>query len=86
MSASRLNEPSAIRVRLDAARLPTSVWSARSGRWVDVEHVLDVWQIDDRWWTDDPVRRCYFSCQTRQGSCITIFYDVDADGWYAHPY
>lgn len=83
--AVRLNAPVAVAVRVDAqTRLPTRVRTPRSKRWLRVEHVLDAWQIDDRWWTEEPVRRSYFACQTDTGSVLTIYFDVTEGGWYGH--
>lgn len=81
--ARRLNRPVPVQVEVDAARQPRRVL-ARGRRWLDVEQVLEAWQIDDRWWTDEPVRRCYFSLQTSNGSVVTVYYDVAAKAWHEH--
>lgn len=81
MSVRRLNEPVPARVRLDSASQPAHVaWGDRPGH--VVEGVLETWQVDDRWWTDVPIRRLYFSCQLANGAVVTALYDLQAGGWY----
>ena len=83
----RLNEPVKVPVRADAGvdggLRPAQVFNRRVRRWMRVEHVIDTWHVDDRWWTDDPVRRAYFACHTEDGSSLTVFYDAGSEGWYA---
>ena len=81
MSVRRLNEPVVARVRLDDNRQPVAV--AYGGRsWHRVESVLETWQVDDRWWTDAPIQRLYFTCQLDNGGAVTALYDVRAEAWY----
>jgi hypothetical protein len=80
---TRLNVPEPIAVVAGDDGRPSRVTPVGRRRAVAVEQVLDEWQIDDRWWTDTPIRRRYFSCQTANGAIVTVFCD-DAGGWFAH--
>jgi len=86
MSVRRLNEPVATPVRSDqtaAGVRPSQVFHRRTRRWLRVEHVVDSWVVDDRWWTDEPIRRAYFACQTQDGSVSTLFCDLCDGSWHA---
>jgi CO dehydrogenase/acetyl-CoA synthase delta subunit len=73
----RLNEPRRARVRADARGKPLSV----EGR--AVEAVRESWLIEDRWWTDRPLRRRYWEVVTEDGRDLVVFRDLDARAWYA---
>jgi hypothetical protein len=87
MAVRRLNEPVPTPVRaeqvVDGGLRPVQVFNPRARRWLRVEHVLDSWHVDDRWWTTDPVRRAYFACQTEDGGAITLYWDAQEQAWYA---
>ena len=73
----RLNEPRRARVRADARGKPLGV----DGR--GVEAVRESWLVEDRWWTDRPLRRRYWEVVTDDGRDLVVFRDLDDDGWYA---
>lgn len=82
MAVRRLNEPIPAQVRAHADDGRPWQVRMRDGSWREVEHVLDEWEIDDRWWTDSPVRRNYFACQLLGGMAVTVMYDLSAEAWY----
>jgi hypothetical protein len=88
MSARRLNEPVPIAVRAahraeHAGEIPTHLQLGPRKRWRPVAQVLETWDVDDYWWTDQPVCRRYFTCQTDTGQVATVFHDAQTGGWYA---
>ena len=73
----RLNEPSPSRVRAGDGGRPLAV----EGR--AVEAVRESWLVEDRWWTDRPLRRRYWEVVTADGRDVVVFRDLDAGRWYA---
>ena len=73
----RLNAPQTVRVRADARGCPLSV----HGRLVDA--VRESWLIEDRWWTDEPLRRRYWDVVTRDGRNLVVYRDLVGGGWFA---
>jgi hypothetical protein len=72
----RLNEPRPVRVRADGRGRPL---------WVDgrrVEGVRESWLVEDRWWTERPVRRRYWEVVTADGRDAVVFRDLLATGWF----
>jgi hypothetical protein len=64
------------------ARARTRAARARSGPRRDVvAHVLDTWYVDDRWWTDAPVRRIYHECQFESGTRMVVVWDLVTRAW-----
>jgi hypothetical protein len=48
-----------------------------------VEAVRESWLIEDRWWTDRPLRRRYWEIVTRDGRNLVLFRDIQEGGsWY----
>lgn len=88
MSVRRLNEPVPARVQLGCDDRPDVVaWhphsSARGQVRTDrVEHVLDVWYVDDGWWSGAPIRRMYYECQLAAGARLIVVYDLEAERWF----
>ena len=72
----RLNAPKAVRVRADARGRPLSV----HGRLVDA--VRESWLVEDRWWTDAPLRRRYWEVVTEDGRNLVVFRDLGRGVWY----
>jgi hypothetical protein len=74
MSARALNPPRPARVR----------W--RDGRPVEVngeavESLRESWLVEDRWWTDAPLRRRYWELVGERGRNVVVFHDlIAADG------
>jgi len=73
----RLNEPRRARVRADARGKPLAV----DGR--GVEAVRESWLVEDRWWTDRPLRRRYWEVVTDDGRDLVVFRDLADERWYA---
>jgi hypothetical protein len=73
----RLNAPAPVRVRADARGRPLSV----HGRLVDA--IRESWLVEDRWWTDEPLRRRYWEVVTRDGRSLVVYRDLVGGDWYA---
>jgi hypothetical protein len=77
MSRSRrLSEPQPARVRAAPDGRPESV----DGR--TVEAVRESWVIEDRWWTDLPLRRRYWEVVTTDGRDLVAFRDLERGRWF----
>jgi hypothetical protein len=74
-SARRLNEPRPAIVEL-AVEEPATVDGAR------VEVVRDEWRVDERWWTEHPLRRRYFEVVLATGENATVFLDETSGRWF----
>jgi CO dehydrogenase/acetyl-CoA synthase delta subunit len=74
----RIAEPQRAAVRADDAGTPRQV----DGRTVDA--VRESWLVEDRWWTDDPLRRRYWEIVTICGRNVVVFRDLvePERGWY----
>lgn len=75
-AARRLNEPRRARVRMGEGGRPLAV----DGHPVD--SVRESWLIEDRWWTDAPLRRRYWEVVTVDGRCLVVFRDLEEGAWY----
>jgi hypothetical protein len=73
----RLAEPRPIRVRAGESGSPELV----DGR--TVEAVRESWLVEDRWWTDVPLRRRYWEVVTTCGRDLVVFRDLQRGRWYA---
>ena len=74
----RLARPRPSRVRAGDDGRPLEV----DGRSVDA--VRESWLVEDRWWTDEPLRRRYWEIVTTCGRNVVVFRDLVGDGWFAH--
>jgi hypothetical protein len=73
----RLNLPLPATVRADERGRPLAI----DGRAVDA--VRESWLVEDRWWTDAPLRRRYWEVVTTRGELVVLFRELDrAGGWY----
>ena len=72
----RLGEPRPARVRAGERGKPLAVGGRR------VEAVRESWLIEDRWWTDEPVRRRYWEVVTEDGRSVVVFRDLQHDAWF----
>jgi len=72
----RLGEPRPARVRADERGRPLAV----DGR--AVEGVRESWLVEDRWWTDRPLRRRYWEVVTDDGRDLVVFRELGQGGWY----
>jgi hypothetical protein len=92
-----LAAPRPIRVEVGAHGVPVAVGRApvaRGGRSAEaraggssasvaVEAVREDWVVEDRWWTDRPLRRRYFELVLADGRDIVVFHDLAGGGWLA---
>ncbi len=72
----RLGVPRRARVVADPDGQPVSV----DGR--EVDGVLETWLLEDRWWTEEPLRRRYWEVVTANGSDQVVFHDLIAGEWW----
>ncbi len=72
----RLNEPRRARVRAGERGRPLAV----DGRRVDA--IRESWLLEDRWWTDAPLRRRYWEIVTADGRSVVVFRDLDSGAWF----
>ena len=49
----------------------------------EVDAVRESWLIEDRWWTEKPLRRRYWEVVTADGRDLVVFRDLERGGWYA---
>jgi len=66
---------------------PATVEAAHDGRprLIDgriVEAVRESWLIEDRWWTDMPMRRRYWEVVTADGRNLVAFRDLVRGRWF----
>jgi hypothetical protein len=47
-----------------------------------VDAVRESWLIEDRWWTDRPLRRRYWEVVTTSGRDSIVFRDLVDGRWY----
>jgi hypothetical protein len=47
-----------------------------------VEAVRESWLVEDRWWTDRPLRRRYWELLSAKGRNLVVFHDLCAGGWF----
>jgi hypothetical protein len=47
-----------------------------------VESVRESWLVEDRWWTDRPVRRRYWEVVTISGRDEVVFEDLPSGRWW----
>ena len=55
--------------------------SAVDGR--AIEAVRESWLVEDRWWTDAPLRRRYWEVVTADGRDLVVYRDLEVGGWFA---
>ena len=75
-SVRRLATPRAISVRMGEGGRPEAV-GARA-----VEAVRESWLVEDRWWTDAPLRRRYWEIVTADGRNLVIYRDLEGGSWF----
>ncbi len=47
-----------------------------------VEHVRESWLVEDRWWTERPLRRRYWELLSVRGRNFVVFRDLRCGGWF----
>lgn len=70
-----------------AVPVPVTVQAERSGypRAVDgalIEAVRESWLVEDRWWSQAPVRRRYWEVVTFGGQNLVLFRDLRSGAWF----
>ena len=49
----------------------------------EIDAVRESWLIEDRWWTEKPLRRRYWEVVTTRGELLVVFRELDrVGGWY----
>ena len=72
----RLAVPRRARVLADADGQPLAI----DGQQVD--SIRETWLLEDRWWTEGPLRRRYWEAVTTSGSDQVVFHDLIAGDWW----
>jgi CO dehydrogenase/acetyl-CoA synthase delta subunit len=72
----RLALPTRVAVRADAHGRPLAVGERA------VDAVRESWLIEDRWWTDKPLRRRYWEVVTVCGRDEVVFHDLRTGRWW----
>jgi CO dehydrogenase/acetyl-CoA synthase delta subunit len=72
----RLSLPLRVAVRAAEDGMPVNV----DGH--DIESVRESWLIEDRWWTDRPLRRRYWEVVTASGRNDVVFHDLVSGRWW----
>lgn len=77
-----LNRPRAVRVRAGDRK------RGREGEPIEVEGVgveavRETWLLEDRWWTDRPLRRRYWEIVDANGRNVVVFHDLLTGRWFS---
>jgi CO dehydrogenase/acetyl-CoA synthase delta subunit len=72
----RLSVPKRVAVDADQDGRPQAV----DGRTID--SVRESWLIEDRWWTEKPLRRFYWEVVTTCGRDEVVFNDLRSGRWW----
>jgi hypothetical protein len=75
MSRARLYRPEPVAVR-SVGGGPAAIGGAA------VEAVREEWVVEDRWWTEHPVRRHYYEAVLADGRNVVVYRDLEAGRWY----
>jgi hypothetical protein len=73
----RLAEPRPVEVRAAADGRPEAIGDRA------VDAVRESWLVEDRWWTDAPLRRRYWEVVTTDGRNLVVFRDLGRGRWFA---
>jgi hypothetical protein len=73
----RLGAPCPATVSSDPYGVPLAVGRAR------VEAVREEWVVEDRWWTERPLRRRYFELVLRDGRNTVVYRDLEYGRWFS---
>ena len=72
----RLGRPRAVEIETGTGGVPLRVGAA------PVDSVLEDWLVEDRWWTDRPVRRRYLELVLENGRCVLVFRELASGRWF----
>lgn len=75
--AKRLGRPRAVGVEVGDDGFPLAFGQSR------VDSVLEDWLVEDRWWSERPVRRRYLELVLENGRCVLVFRDLGSGRWYS---
>ena len=51
-----------------------------------VEHIIDMWEVEDEWWRKIPIKRRYWKVKLESGQDLTVFQDLSDGSWYQQDY
>jgi hypothetical protein len=68
--------PKPVRVGIEDGK-PAAVAGVR------VQEVREFWIVEDRWWTEQPIRRHYWELITIDGRNVVVFHDKLVDRWFS---
>jgi hypothetical protein len=71
----RLAMARAARVRATNDGTPLTVDGQR------VTHVRESWLVEDRWWTEQPLRRRYWELVSEAGRDLDVYHDLASGRW-----
>jgi hypothetical protein len=74
--ARLLYTPRPANVRCGPGGVPIRIGTDR------VEHVLESWLVEDRWWTDLPLERRYWEVTSAGGRNLVVFHDLRSGDWF----
>lgn len=77
--ARRIYAPRSAAVRVDDSDAPVALGN------VSVAGIREEWLIEDRWWTDRPLRRHYYELALADGRSATVFRDAQTGCWQRQP-
>lgn len=72
----RLYAPRPVAVRTDPDGTPVEV------NGMAVEAVREEWEVDDRWWIPQRLRRRYFELALADGRAVVVFHCALSGLWY----
>jgi len=49
---------------------------------LDIDAVRESWLIEDRWWTERPLRRRYWELVSTSGRNLIVFHDLISGRWW----
>jgi hypothetical protein len=78
-AARVLSLPRPVRVRVGGDGAPREV----DGQ--PIESLRESWLVEDRWWSEAPLRRRYWEVVSARGANIVVFRDLRSGGWYRQP-
>jgi hypothetical protein len=71
----RLATARAARVRATRAGRPLEVDGQR------IAQVRESWLVEDRWWTEQPLRRRYWELVSDGGRDLVVYHDLASGSW-----
>ncbi len=74
-----LNAPRPLRVRTGSGGRPRFLHL--EGRSRRVQHILEIWQVDEEWWRK-PISRRYARLALDDGQIVTVYLDLLSQRWY----